>query len=89
MIEADATSTDWSSSRIFSRGGSVLAPPGILMLALPEVPRNAERAKSEGPRQRREKSAAQGVIEAGAFGLWPGCLGCYSSSMKVISRLTL
>src|SRR5919107_3744577 len=59
------------------------------MVAPPEVPRNASREQSEGPRERREKSAAQGVIQAGAFGLGPGCLGCYSSSMKVISTLTL
>jgi hypothetical protein len=85
MIEAGAPSTGQLQSAL----GVVPAPPGVVMLALPEVPRNAERAKSEGPRQRRGKSAAQGVIEAGAFGLWPGCLGCYSSSMKVISRLTL
>jgi hypothetical protein len=67
----------------------VRAPPGIVMFAPPTAPRNAERAKSEGPRQRREKSAAQGVIEAGAFGLWSGCLGCYSSNTEVVSRLTL
>ena len=48
MREAGATSTDWSSSRIFSRGGSVLAPPGVVMLALPTVPRNASREQSEG-----------------------------------------
>ena len=59
------------------------------MITLPEVPRNAERGQCEGPRQRRGKSAAQGIIEAWAFGLLTGCLGCYSSSMKVISRLTL
>jgi hypothetical protein len=29
---------------------AVPAPPGILMLALPAAPRNAERAESEGPR---------------------------------------
>ena len=67
----------------------VLAPPGVVMVAPPQVPRNAERAQCEEPRQRRVKSAAQGVIEAWAFGLLTGCLGCYSSNMKVISRLTL
>src|SRR5215213_3763913 len=36
MIEAGAPSTDWSSSRIFSRGGSVLAPPGVVMVASAE-----------------------------------------------------
>ena len=45
MIEADEPSTDWSSSRMVSRGGSVLAPPGIAMVAPPEVPRNAQTGK--------------------------------------------
>ena len=40
-------------------------------------------------RAKGEKSAAQGVIEAGASGPGPGRSGCYSSSMKVISTLTL
>ena len=80
MIEAGVPSTG---------GWVVPAPPGVVILASPEVPRNAEGGQCEGPRQRRGKSAAQGVIEARAFGLLTGCLGCYSSSMKVISRLTL
>ena len=33
---------------MLSRGGSVLAPPGVVMVAPPEVPRNAEGAQSEG-----------------------------------------
>jgi hypothetical protein len=32
----------------------VPAPPGVVILALPEVPRNAEGAQSEGPRQGNE-----------------------------------
>jgi len=35
-----------------STGGWVVpAPPGILMVEPPEVPRNAQRAQCEGPRQ--------------------------------------
>jgi hypothetical protein len=87
--------SDPDRSRCAEHGGSckgfrsVPAPPRVVMLSPPEVPRNASRGQSEGPRERREKSAARGVIQAGAFGLGPGCLGCYSSSMKVISTLTL
>src|SRR5215218_2766841 len=33
--------------------GGVPAAPGVIMIAPPEVPRNAERAQSEGPRQKR------------------------------------
>ena len=44
------------------------APPGALILAPPEVPRNAERAKAEaalGTIGRIGKSAAKGIIRAG------------------------
>ena len=40
-------------------------PPGVVILALPEIPRNAEREQSEGPRQEGVlKGAAKGIIEA-------------------------
>jgi hypothetical protein len=44
MIEADAPSTE--EATLVHRGGA--RPPGIVMLAPPEVLRNAERAQSEG-----------------------------------------
>jgi hypothetical protein len=31
---------------MLSREGSVLAPPGVVMVAPPEIPRNAEGARS-------------------------------------------
>src|SRR5215208_263889 len=63
MIEAGAPST----------GGRVVpAPPGVVMVAPLEVPRNAESVRSERPRWKwGSKSAAKGIIEAGAFGLRP------------------
>jgi hypothetical protein len=43
----------------------VRVPPGVVILALPEIPRSAEREQSEGPRQEGVlKSAAKGIIEA-------------------------
>ncbi len=45
MIEAGAPST---GSRNTPGSGVVPATPGAVMVALPEVPRNAERAQSEG-----------------------------------------
>ena len=53
-----------------STGGWVVpAPPGVVMVALPEVPRNAggamRRPRSEG----LEKSTAKGIIEAGVLHL--------------------
>jgi len=44
MIEAEAPSTE--EATLVHRGGA--RPPGIVMLAPPEVLRNAERAQSEG-----------------------------------------
>ena len=56
------------SCRCAFRG--VLAPPGIVMVAPPEVPRNASRVQSKGPHQvRRRPSAAEGGIEAGVLHL--------------------
>src|SRR5215208_3291892 len=69
MREAGAPSTNWSSSRMFSRGGSVLAPPGILMVAPPEVPRNASRTRKDAKLRAAPfdlSGAAKGIIEAGA-----------------------
>jgi hypothetical protein len=45
MREADGPST---SSRNTPGSGIVPAPPGIVMVAPPEAPRNAEGAQSEG-----------------------------------------
>ena len=52
-----------------STGGWVVpAPPGVVMVALPEVPRNAESVRSERPRWKwGSKSAAKGIIEAGVL----------------------
>jgi hypothetical protein len=62
MIEAGAPSTGGSCSR-----PPVPAPPGVVMVAPPEVPRNAQRAQCEGPRQGGvPKSAAEDSIKAGA-----------------------
>jgi hypothetical protein len=36
-------------SRCAEHGGRVRAPPGVVMVSPPEVPRNASRAKGEGP----------------------------------------
>jgi hypothetical protein len=65
MIEADAPSTE--NVTVLSVR-AVPAPPGITMVAPPEVPRNASRVQGERPRQRRgiQKSAARGIIKAGA-----------------------
>jgi hypothetical protein len=46
MIEADAPST-WENVTVLSVR-AVPAPPGITMVAPPEVPRNALRVQSEG-----------------------------------------
>jgi hypothetical protein len=43
--------------------GNVPAPPGVFMVAPPEVPRNASRPQSEGRAKRG--STATGIIEAG------------------------
>jgi hypothetical protein len=52
---------------------SVPAPPGALMVAPPEVPRNASRSQDEGRAARaRERRAAKGIIRAGVLrGLRP------------------
>jgi hypothetical protein len=68
----------------------VPAPPGVVILAPPEVLRNAEGRKVKAaPKRMWPPGAAKGIIEAGARKPWPGRLGVYSSSMKVISTLTL
>jgi hypothetical protein len=47
--------------------GVVRAPPRVVMVALPRVPRNASRAQCEDrAREGFQKSAARGIIEAGA-----------------------
>src|SRR5215207_6417547 len=52
-----------------STGGWVVpAPPGVVMVAPLEVPRNAESVRSERPRWKwGSKSAARGIIEAGVL----------------------
>jgi hypothetical protein len=45
MIEADAPSTGGYVACSYG----VPAPPGVVMVSPPEVPRNASRAQSEGP----------------------------------------
>ena len=52
-----------------STGGWVVpAPPGIDMVAPPQVPRNAERAQCDGrAREGYLRSAARGIIEAGVL----------------------
>ena len=41
------------------------APPRVVMITLPEIPRNAERAQSEGrAKEGCPKSAAEDIIEA-------------------------
>jgi len=48
----------------------VPAPPGVVMVAPPTLLRNAERAQSDGPREKEEeKSAANGSIVAGILHL--------------------
>ena len=42
----------------------VPAPPGIVMVAPPEVPRNAERRQGEGRAASWVTSAAEGIIRA-------------------------
>jgi hypothetical protein len=37
-------------------------PPGVVIFAPPEVPRNAERAQCEGPHFKEGYSAATGII---------------------------
>jgi hypothetical protein len=53
--------------------GKVPAPPGVLILAPHEVPRNASRTQSEGRAKengkKRENSAAEHSIEAGVLHL--------------------
>jgi hypothetical protein len=56
MREADEASTKELSNTV---QGVVLAPPGIVILAPPEVPRNAERAQSTG-RTRQVERRGQG-----------------------------
>ena len=46
--------------------GEVPAPPGIVMDAPPEVPRNAERAQCDGRAKGPSKSAAEASIKAEA-----------------------
>jgi hypothetical protein len=66
MIEAGAPSTEEATRKLRLCIGEVPAPPGIVMLAPPEVPRNAERAQCEGRAKGRSKSAAEASIKAGA-----------------------
>jgi hypothetical protein len=49
MIGPDAPSTEEVALLSVE---CVRAPPGVVMVAPPEVPRNAERAQCEGPRPR-------------------------------------
>ena len=64
MIEAGAPSTGGYVACSYG----VPAPPGVVMVSPPEVPRNAERGQSEGPRQVRQvPSAAEGIIRAGTL----------------------
>ena len=46
--------------------GEVPAPPGIVMVAPPEVPLNAERAPSIGRAKGPSKRVAEDSIKAGA-----------------------
>jgi hypothetical protein len=66
MIEAGATSTRRSCNAL---GKGVPAPPGVVMLAPPEVPRNAESAQSEGRAEVMGKSAAEDSIKAAGEGM--------------------
>ncbi len=50
----------------------VPAPPGVVMVAPPEVPRNAEGAQIEGRAKEYQESAAKGSIEARARKPRPG-----------------
>ena len=62
MREADAPSTGEVASVL-----SVVCPPtGGVMFAPSVIPRNAQRAKSEGRAKGWGWSAAKGIIEAGA-----------------------
>jgi hypothetical protein len=46
----------------------VRAPPGVVMVALPTIPRNASWAQSEGrAREVSQTSAAKDIIEAGTL----------------------
>jgi hypothetical protein len=56
MIEAGAPSTEEGSLVL----REVPAPPGVVILALPEVPRNAERAQSEGRARHDGEASAAG-----------------------------
>jgi hypothetical protein len=66
-------------------------PPGVVMVAPQSIPRKAARTQSEGATRRRERETRdpKGGIKAGVFGLRPSRSGCYSSSRKVTSTLTL
>src|SRR5215208_929850 len=78
MIEAGAPSTG---------GWGVPAPPGVVMVAPLEVPRNAERAQSERPRQRARESAARGIIEAGFLHLELRCSEGVLSFARIATTL--
>src|SRR5215212_1916762 len=78
MIEAGAPSTG---------GWVVPAPPGVVMVAPLEVPRNAERAQSERPRQRAGDSAARGIIEAGFLHLELRCSEGVLSFARIATTL--
>jgi hypothetical protein len=56
MIEAGAPSTE--EATLVHR--EVPAPPGVVMVSPPEVPRNAERTQCEGPRQGACKKRGRG-----------------------------
>ena len=47
---------------MFSRGGSVLAPPGVVMVAPPEVPRNAEGCKVQAALRKGTQKARPGTV---------------------------
>jgi hypothetical protein len=65
MIEAGVPST---GRCVDALGRGVPAPPGVVILAPPEVPRNAQRAQSIGRAQEGcPKSAAKDRIKAGAL----------------------
>jgi hypothetical protein len=67
---------------MFSRGGSVLAPPGVVMVAPSEVPRNAEGRKvkaalvEDDPVPQYNAANNTSIIKAG--GRKPRTCGCQS-----------
>ena len=96
MIEAGASSTG-EVQVCFPL--CVRAPPGTVMFAPPEVPRNASRAQREAKAKGRawEDGGHHGAAQLrcehyrgrSPVGPRPDRLGCYSSSRKVISTLAL